>query len=589
MSPDAWLTLGTIALMVIGLMAEVFTPDVLVAGALITLLFLGILTPEEAFQGFSNPAMITVGALFIVARAMSSTGALDVLSSKVLGEVKTTRGALFRMTGVTAVLSAFLNNTPIVAMFIPVIDGWCRRRGISPSKLLIPLSYSAILGGVCTLIGTSTNLLVSGLLVERGMEPLGMWELTPIGLPVACVGIMMVVLLGPKLLPDRGDPLAEAEAHRREYMVDMALQGGSPLVGKSVEEGGLRQLEGVFLVRIERGERAISPVGPREVLLEGDRLIFAGAVETIQDLKRLKGLVPVNRVEQAGPEGRASVRLIEAVISPSSPLVGRSLKEAGFRGRYNAAVVAIHRGGERLEGKVGEVPLKAGDTLLLEARPSFLRTHRRSADFYLVSEVEESSPVQRDLAWVPVLVLIGIVTLSTFEILPIVSAALLGAVACAASGVMARGEARRAVDPSVLMVIGASFGLATSMEKTGAAQVIADQLVGFGAQIGVFGTLASIFIATMLLTETISNNAAAALMFPIAIVTANELGLPPQAFAVSVAIAASLSFITPLGYQTNMMVYGPGGYRFLDFLRLGLPIQVVAATTALVSVYFFYL
>ena len=579
---EGGITLLVVTLMLVGLVLEKLTPDVLVLGAVVLLILAGILTPEEALSGFANPAVITVGALFVLAGAARQTGALEMLSKQLFGGGGMVRGTLVRLMGVTSFSSAFLNNTPIVAMLMPAVISWAKRHGVSPSRLLIPLSYAAIVGGVCTLIGTSTNLVVSGLLESRGEPGFGMFELTAIGVPCALVAIAVVAVLAPRVLPDRVDVLGRAEGSRREYLVEMQLRGPSPLVGQTIEQAGLRRLPGLFLIRIERESGTIAPVGPGERLQELDRLTFAGVVETIVDLQRFRGLVP--EVHDRPPEADDRWVLHESVVSPASPLVGKTIREANFRGRYNAAVVAVHRHGERVRTKIGDIVVRPGDTLLLEAAPGFARSFRDSTDFYLVSEVEESAPRRHHRAWWAVAILGGVVILGAIGWIPVVSAALGGAMGVIAVGCLSPGDARRSIDASVLIVIAGSFGIAAALDKTGAASLLGHGVVEIARALGPLAVLAGIYLLTMLLTELISNNAAAALAFPVALASAGELGVDPRPFAVAVAIAGSLSLSTPLGYQTNLMVYGPGGYRFTDFMRLGLSLQLVLAIVALVLI-----
>jgi di/tricarboxylate transporter len=583
---DAWITIAVIGAMIVGLVQERLTPDVLVLGALALLLVLGVLDPDEALPGFASPTVITVAALFVLAAAMRKTGALEMLSARVFGDVRGLRAALLRLTAITSLASAFLNNTPIVAMLLPGVLSWARRMRLSPSKLLIPLSYAAIAGGVCTLIGTSTNLVVHGLLQERGLPGFGMFELTFVGLPCVIVVIAALTLFAPRLLPDRLGTHAMPGGPPREYLVEMDLRGPSPLIGASIEEAGLRHLPGLFLVRIERSTGVLSPVGPQERLYEGDRLTFAGAVETIVDLQRFRGLVPV--ATERPPEADDRWLLHEAVVSPGSPLVGENIRDANFRGRYNAAIVAVHRHGERVLSKIGDIVLRPGDTLLIEAAPGFARSFRDSSDFHLVSEVEESAPPRHHRSSVALLALCGVVGMAALGWAPVVTLALGGSLFVVAAGCLSPGDARRSIDASVLIVIGASFGLARALDKSGAAGAIATWVVAVSASLGPVGVLVAVYALTMVLTETISNNAAAALVFPVAMLAATEVGADPRPFAVAVAVAASLSLATPLGYQTNLMVYGPGGYRFTDFLRIGVPLQLLLAPISLALITFFW-
>jgi di/tricarboxylate transporter len=581
---DALLTGAVIALLIAGLVRELLSPDVLVLAALAVLMVAGVVSPEEAFAGFSSPAVLTVGALFVVAGALSRTGAMHRASRALLGGARHPRQALLRLLSVSSLASAFLNNTPIVAMLLPPVMTWCRQRAIAPSKLLIPLSYAAIVGGVCTLFGTSTNLLVSNLLEREGLPPFEVFELGWVGIPCAVVAIAYLVAFAPWLLPARGPTLVEASGDPREYLIEMRLEAHSPLVGRTVEQAGLRHLAGLFLVRIERATGLLSPVSPHERLAADDVLSFAGALETIVDLQQLSGLVPAERQRKAA--GRWSLH--EAVVSPASPLVGTSIRDANFRNRYGAAVLAVHRHGDTLHGKLGDVVLRPGDTLLLEAAVGFARSFRNAADFYLISAVEDSEAPRYQRSAAALAVLAGVVITAGLGWLPIALAALVGAIAVIALRCLTPSEARGSVDASVLLVLAGSLGIARAVEVSGLADAFAGALVAASAGLGPLAVLAAVYVATMLLTELITNGAAAALVFPVALAAATQVGAEPRAFAVAVAVAASLSLATPLGYQTNLMVWAPGGYRFHDFLRVGLPLQCLLAGVALLSIYGFF-
>ena len=531
MSLDAAITLAVVALTIVALAREVLSPDVLLFGALIVLVAAGVLDFEAALRGFSNPVLLTIAGLLVVAAGLKVTGALEVVTDLVLGTARTLRQALARLTGTTVVASAFLNNTAIVAMGIPVATRWSRRRGIAPSRVLIPLSYASILGGLCTLIGTSTNLVVDGLMTSHGLPELGFFELARVGVPIAVVGVVYLVLAGPALLPDRSQVEADAESARR-YLAEMRLTSPSPLIGRTVEDAGLRHLPGLFLVRIERATGFVAPVGPAERLAEGDRLTFAGLVETIVDLRRYRGLEPITGGEPEGGEGAAggaeALELHEAVISPGSPLVGSSIREASFRARYNAAVIAVHRHGERIEKRIGDIVLRPGDALMLEAAAGFDRAFRDSSDFYLVSRVDDSAAPRHEHRWVSILVLATVVTLAATGLVSITLAAALGGLAMVATGCLSPGEAKRAVDWSLLVVIGSALGIAVAMEKSGAAVLLAEGVADASASFGPRGVLAGLFVATLVLTELVTNNAAAAIMFPVAVSVAGSLELAPR-------------------------------------------------------------
>lgn len=585
---QVWFTLTIAALVFWGMVKNWFTPDVLLLGGVIMLALGGIVTPKEAFAGFANEGMLTVVALFIVAAALRETGALNIVGSLILGEVRTAPAALRRLALAVPALSAFLNNTPIVAMMLPVVTDWCRKHHVAPSRLLIPLSFFTVLGGMCTVIGTSTNLVVSGLMtqaaaslpngpVRQSLGPLSLFEIAPLGLACAAVGISYMLLASRTLLPDHKEPSERFDASPREYVVELLVGPGCRLAGHSVEAAGLRHLSGLFLIEIARGsDTFITPVSPDETLQSGDRLRFAGSVTSILELEQIPGLMPVaDSTYAAHPAHQHNKRLCEAVISPTSPLLGKSIRDADFRARYNAAVVAVHRGGERLTGRIGDITLRLGDTLLLQTGTHFARAHRNDPDFILVSSVEGVRPLRHDRAQLSLLLLGLLIALLVSGVVDIVLGAFLVAGLMIATRCISGADARESVDWQTVVSIGAAFGMGKGLENSGAAKLIADLVVRTTDVWGPIALLAAIYLVTMILTELLTNNAAAALMFPLVLAIADQADISPRPFVIGVMFAASLAFATPIGYQTNLMIYGPGGYRFADFTRIGLPLNLL--------------
>ncbi len=580
-----WITLGLLGLLIFSLIRNLGPPDFLFLGTISLLGMAGILTADEAFAGFANPAVVTVGALFVTAAGLRETGVLDSLGHRILGGAKGERGAMMRLALVVIPFSAFLNNTPLVAMFVPVVIDWCRRRRVSPSKVLIPLSFLAILGGTCTLIGTSTNLVVHGLMVKNNLDGLHLFEIGWVGVPYAIIGCLYLFVLGPLMLPERKELLEQLGERRREYLVEMQVQPGCRLIGKTVESAGLRHLPGLFLIEIDRDGSIIGPVDPEDVIEENDRLVFTGIVSGIVELENIPGLVPAaDPAYEVAHRQRRGRRLCEAVISPESPLIGRTVREADFRATYGAAVLAVHRGGERVEKKPGDIRLRPGDTLLMQVRAHFMRAHRNDPSFYLVSNVEEYRPVRWDRLWVAVGLYALLVTLMSTQMVDPSVAGTLTAVLMVALGCISSGDARRSVEWQILVTIAAAFGLSTALQKTGAANLLAEFLFGSLAGAGPIVSLAAMYLAGVLMTAVITNNAAAVLLFPICLEVADKNGVAPEPFLIVLMLAASASFITPIGYQTNMMVYGPGGYRFRDFWVIGAPLNLVLWLAAVVLV-----
>lgn len=589
MGMDAWITLGVVAVLLAALIRNIGPPDVLFLGATAFFALVGIITPQEAFTGFSNSGMLTVAVLFVVVAALRETGVLDLVGHHVLGRARTQRGSLARLAGVVVPFSAFLNNTPIVAMFVPVVIDWCRRNKVSPSKLLIPLSYLAIVGGTCTLIGTSTNLVVNGLMIESGLRGLGMFEIGKVGVPYAIVGIAYLLLLGNVLLPDRKELFEQFGETRKEYLTEMLVQPGCRLVGHSVESGGLRQLPGLFLIEIDRNGTQIAPVGPDDQIHASDRLLFTGIVSSIIELEKIPGLVPIADPDfESSPGKQRNRRLCEAVVSENSPLIGKSIRDADFRATYGAAVLAVHRSGKRVEKKIGDIELRSGDTLLMQVRRHFSRAYRHDPGFYLISDVDDWRPLRRDRAWLALLLFVVLIALMTSGIVDIVVAGAFIAFLMVAFGCISSGDARRSVEWQVLVTIAAAFGVGAALQNSGAATAVAELLVESTAQWGPIAALAVIYFLGSMTTEVITNNAAAVLIFPFCLETARLYNVDARPFLIALVLSASASFMTPVGYQTNMMVYGPGGYRFGDFLRIGAPLNFLLWIVAVVLIPLFW-
>ena len=559
----------TLALLLSGRRA----PDMAMMGAVIVLLFAGVLTPTEALSGMSNEGMISVAALFVVAAAVERTGALQTIIDRLLGRPRSLPAAQISTMIGPGILSAFMNNTPVVALMVPALRGWARKHSLSISKLLMPMNCAVVLGGLCTLIGTSTNVVVSGLMAERTGRPLGMFEITWLGLPLFIIGIIYLVVASKALLKDRR-PAMSASDDPRQYSLEMLVEPGSPLIGQSIEQAGLRGLHGLFLMEIDRDGHVMAAVAPTERLEEGDRLVFVGIVDSVLELQKIRGLRPATDQVFKLNDPRSERVLVEAVVSPSCPLVGRTIREGRFRSTYDAVVIAVARDGERLRMKIGDIELEPGDTLLLEASPRFLDRQRSSRHLDLVSQVADFTPPRHDRAWIALTVLAAMVLAVTMGLVPMVAAALAAAAAVLATSCISATDARRAVEWEALLLIAASFGLARAMENTGLDELIAQSAIGAAGDSPLL-VLAVVYFITMLATELMSNNAAAVLMFPIAWQAAADLSVNPLPFVMAVTVAASCGFATPMGYQTNLMIYGPGGYKFTDYTRFGGPLNLI--------------
>lgn len=571
---QGWLSLALTFAALAALTLTRIRPHIVMIGVLTILSVTGVLTANEALAGFANPGLITVAAMFVVAAGIHGSGGVDLLVNKALGRPKSTRGAMSRMFTPVVLLSGFLNNTPVVATMIPAINVWSRKISIAPSKLMIPLSYSAILGGTLTMIGTSTNLVVNGQYQAlTGSDGLSLFSITAVSLPVVIGGLIFMWLFFPKWLPDRSDK--KAFANLREFTLEVTIDPAGPLVGRTVQQAGLRHLKRIYLVEIERNGTILTAVSSEEHLQGGDRLVFAGDTEAVSDLLRVHGIIPSpeNGSSDTLSKDRAERRLVEAVVSPSCSAVGSAIRDARFRARYGAVVLAVARNGERVKGNLGTIKLAAGDTLLLEARPAFVSRQRHNKDFLLINDLE-SEPPRHDRAYLAWAILFGVVGAAGLGIISMLNGALIGAILMLATGCCSISQAEKSLDFGVIITIAASFALGAALEKTGVAASIAHNIIALSDG-KPWLMLILIYIVVSTLTETITNNAAAILMLPIALEITASAGLNDEPFLFAIMIAASASFATPLGYQTNLMVYGPGGYRFSDFFKVGLPMNVV--------------
>lgn len=576
MTIEGWAVLGVIFLCLTLLVTTSLSVDIILFAGLALIFVSGLVPAEEALSGFSNEGMLTVAVLYIVAAGLKETGAIHYIVQKVMGSTRSVKRAQFNIMGPVMVMSAFLNNTPIVASFIPALERWSRISQIPVSKIFIPLSYAAILGGTCTLIGTSTNLILNGLLIEESTtHSLGLFEPALIGIPVAIAGFIYLMIFGDRLLPERGSSL-DTFHNTREYTIEMIVEEGSALEGKTIEKAGLRNLPGLFLIEIQRNDRTIPAVRPYEKLRGSDRLIFTGIVDSIIDLQQISGLNPATDQVFKLNAPRHERKVIEAVVSRSNPIVGRTIKAGKFRNRYDAAVLAVSRSGERIEEKVGDIELRSGDVLLIEAHPDFVNKYRSSTDFLLVSSIEDSSPVTYEKAWIAGLALLAMVFLAATGILSMLQAAIVAGGILLATKCFRYSAALENVEWRVLIAIASALGLGSALQYTGVASYLALELMGLAGDNPMLA-LAITYAATWLLTEMITNNAAAVLIFPFALSLAGSLGVNFMPFALVIMVAASSSFATPIGYQTNLMVYGPGGYKFTDFIRIGLPLNLIIA------------
>ena len=583
MSGEALLAVGIVLAVIAALASNRVGTVTAMVGGLVLLILAGSVEPQTAFGGFAHPAVVAICALFVVARGLWETGATMSAGPPLLGRPKSIAVAQLRLMVPVALLSAFINNTPVVAMYLPIVREWAKRVRISPSKLFIPLSFSSQLGGQLTLIGSASNLIVMELYLEYlASEGLGapshayqFWGPAYIGLPVAIIGIVYLIAASPKLLPDR--IMVPETVRYRSYTAQMEVLPGSVIAHSTIESSGLLQFQGLYLFQLQRGGYVIAKPSPDTALQAGDRLGFVGNLEPIIDLQQARGVVPVQR-QDTGPVSHPATReLVQVVIAVDSPFVGQTVRDLRLRPVYDAAIVAVHRNKTSLENKIGDIVIQAGDTLLLETRRGFWDRHRSSSDFSLVSTVSDFKPQRYDRLkrslFVFGLFLTGMLALPVDPVVVCLCAALLMVIL----GCLPMGRALASIDLQVVVAIGAALGMSYALQQTGAAEAISHWLLDACSNLGV-GNRGMLFIVTLTASafaQVITQNGAAALAFPIAMATARELEIHPEPFAFCLIVGANLSFLSPVAYQANLMVFGPGGYRFLDFPRLGLGLTIL--------------
>ena len=510
----------------------------------------GVLDLHDALIGLANEGVVTIAALFVVAAGIRDSGALQILTKPLLGPSTSERTAQHRIVWPAAILSMFFNNTPLVALLLPVVDDWARRYGVSVGRLLMPLSFAAILGGACTLIGTSTNLIINGWLVEATGHPgLGMFGMTSVMLPVALVGLIFVVYAGPSLLPVR-KAVFEQLGDAREYVVEMEVEANSELAGKRIDEAGLRGLPGLFLIEIDRGGEILPAVSANVQLAAGDHLVFAGIVDSVVDLQRFNGLRPATDEVFKLDNTRANRRLIEAVVSNTCPLVGQTIRAGQFRTLYNAAVIAVARNGERINSKIGDIELRTGDVLLLEARPSFLDQQRNRRDFYLVSQIESAAPIDTRRAQLALAIIGALVVGVALGLCGMLQASLVAAFAMLACRCCTAANARRAIDWEILLVIAGSLALGKALQVSRLADWLGTEVITLaGTDPRVL--LAAIFALSAVLAGVVTAKASAVLMLPVALAASEQLGIDIMPLVLAIMLASSMAVATPIGYPNK--------------------------------------
>jgi len=547
------------------------------------LLISGIITPEQGIAGFSNTATVTVGAMFILSAALFRTGAVNIIGELCARLFKLNFWiALTLMMLMVAALSAFINNTPVVALFIPIIVKIGHDSSISPSKLLMPISFASMFGGICTLIGTSTNILIGSIAESHGLEPFGMFEFTSLGLVFVVIGTLYMVLIGVRLIPERRkDEDLTNRFGLGNYLTEVILSPEAKSVGKTVEEAPLVKDLGVEILEVRREGKRLQLPQSKTILKANDILKVIGDIEKVKRLQERVGITLKSKLKWIDADLESDeVMLVEAVIAPNSLLERKTLKQIRFRNTFGATALAIRHRGEVMHRNIGNTKLRAGDALLIEVRTDYLDRLKENEAFVIVTE--SGLPRFRKKKIVPALMIMaGVVVFAATGILPIVITAIAGCVLMVLVRCITLEEAYKAIDWRVIFLLAGALTLGAALETTGTARFLSEMIV---SSVGVFGPVALIgafYLLTTLLSNVMSNNATAALIAPIAIATAASLQVDARPLLMAVAFAASASFMTPVGYQTNTMILGPGQYRFPDFLKVGTPINIlfwIAAT-----------
>ncbi|WP_305045883.1 SLC13 family permease [Geoalkalibacter sp.] len=584
---EIFLVLTILVGAVILFVSEKFPVDLVAFMVLGALLVCGLVTPEEGISGFSNPATVTVAAMFVLSAGLQRTGAVATVGQLLIRFGRNHFMALLVIMAAVGLMSAFINNTAAVAVFLPLVMALAAKRKIAASKFLIPLSYASQFGGVCTLIGTSTNLLVSAISQQAGYGAFSMFEFSRLGLIMFAAGFTYFLLVGRWLLPERQAQELTATYELGEYIAEMRVMEGSPLIGKTVMESNLGTEHDVTILRLLDEERRVwAPY--RQRLREGSVLLVRGRLSELMELKKADHLELNAEFElrDASLEDE-DMKLVQVLVPPHSRLLGRTLKDTYFRHRYNALVLAIQRRGAPLREKLNAVRLQVGDALLIMAAQKDIDQLRADDDFIVLEEVPEPSLRSRKVPFA-IGIVAAVVGVAALNILPILVTALLGCVAMVLTRCLTLEEAQKSVDWTVIFLLGGILPLGIAMEKTGTAQWLAGQALQLAGGLGPIAVLAVIYLLTALLTECMSNNASAVLLAPIAIASAVNLGIDPKPLLMAVTFAASTSFATPVGYQTNAMVYGLGGYKYIDYIKVGVPLNLIFWVLAILFIPMFW-
>jgi di/tricarboxylate transporter len=596
---EGYIVLAVVILTIVALAKEIMRPGLIFFSSAVILMSTGIISSKELLSGFSNKGMITVGVLFLVSEGIRQSGILNRLAQTYLPRKRGRMVFLIpRIMFPVTVLSAFLNNTPVVIIFAPIIKRWAEKLNLSPKKFLIPLSYATILGGTCTLIGTSTNLVIHGLMLDNNLPGFGMFELGKVGLVLAVLGTIYLAIAGNRLLPGKKFIFnSKSSADFKDYYYDIIVPENSNLIGLEIRNGRLKELKKLFVRCIERNNKAIETTKGTFTIQPDDKLLLAGKSD------RLNFILANENIKLSGFDlikniPKEKLKQYEAVISPRFPGVGKAIPEFNFFDHYQAVVLAIHRNGERITSNLNKLKLRPGDNLVLLTTDKFIQNWGESKIFYLTSYIRDYRSTgtfwKKWLAFIILLVMIIGATVGQYFESPagltfdMFFFSIIAAVLLVWLKIMPHQKYTKSISWDVLITIACSFALSKALQNSGAAESLARTTINFSRGLGPFGVLAAMYLITTIFTEIITNNAAAALVFPIALAAAQQLNVDPKPFFVAIAIAASASFSTPIGYQTNLIVQAIGDYKFKDYVKIGLPLNILSFIISLLLIPFFW-
>jgi di/tricarboxylate transporter len=580
------ITLAVILLLIISLYSGKIRPAFAFLVSVALLVVFKIISPKEAVSGFANEQLAIIVMLLIISDIIRKSKVLAYWFNKTVGKTKSEQGFLTKLVLITAPLSAFFNNTPLVAILMPFVRNWSVEHKKYPSQFLLPLSYAAILGGTITLVGTSTNLIVNGMVVEAGKPSLSVFDFTPVGLVMLLLGTVYIITAY-KILPKNKDVLEGFAENNRDFFIETGIKPDASIIGKTIEEASLRNLKSLFLVEIIRQDKIISPVSSTEIIEQNDTLIFTGNTQSLDDL-----LNPALGLKLPKPVTGFSgdkINIVEVVVSYNSWMIGKSIKETDFRGKYDGAIVAVHRNGERLSGKIGDIIIQPGDVLLVFAGKDFYKRTENNQAFYILSQTETQPNAPAKKVLVVLAMLITTIVLSALSVLPLFTGLLLTLIVAIGLQLVPFNEIRKGLDFNLIFLIALGLSLGKAMDNSGTAEYISTVIHTHLYNIPVLGLMILIFLFTNLLASYITNSAAVAIMVPIAMALASSMNVSHVPFALLTAYGAAANFITPVGYQTNLMVYGPGQYKFSDYIKFGLPLTILYMLVASYLLYSLYL